>query len=111
MIPCRCLTLTFDLLAEISLLVEINEVLQQRQEVVQRHNLLLKNISDLQNQVQDTTKWVRKQLGMGLHFPASNPVEVYFPISNSVVPILSANSRLYVTKRSKQNFTHNLVFY
>ncbi|XP_054279525.1 uncharacterized protein LOC128997812 isoform X3 [Macrosteles quadrilineatus] len=43
---------------KISLLVEINEVLQQRQEVVQRHNLLLKNISDLQNQVQDTTKWI-----------------------------------------------------
>ncbi|KAG8325694.1 hypothetical protein J6590_060732 [Homalodisca vitripennis] len=42
---------------KISLLVEINEVLQQRQEVVQRHNLLLKNISDLQNQVQDTYKW------------------------------------------------------
>ncbi|XP_054279524.1 uncharacterized protein LOC128997812 isoform X2 [Macrosteles quadrilineatus] len=37
---------------KISLLVEINEVLQQRQEVVQRHNLLLKNISDLQNQIE-----------------------------------------------------------
>lgn len=52
------------LLTEISLLVEINEVLQQRQEVVQRHNLLLKNISDLQNQVQDTTKWVSGHSGV-----------------------------------------------
>lgn len=45
--------------SEIQLLSKINDILQQRQDVVQQHNVLLQNSNDLQNQVQQTKERVR----------------------------------------------------